>query len=129
MTISYDVDDSGIAAPRVRYRMSENSRRQLRFLADRMEEAHEAAGAVRTVRLPLATDQPGHLLGTARMGTDPLTSVVDPWGRAHDVLNLYIADGSVFVTGGAVNPTSTITALAHRIATHLVDTARKQTAA
>jgi len=123
------VDDSGIAAPRVRYRLSENSRRQLRFLADRMEEAHVAAGAVRAVRLPLATDQPGHLLGTARMGTDPRTSVVDPWGCAHDVPNLYIADGSVFVTGGAVNPTSTITALAHRIATHLVDTARKQTAA
>ena len=123
------VDDSGIAAPRVRYRLSANSRRQLRFLADRMEEVHAAAGALRTVTLPLAADQPGHLLGTARMGTDPRTSVVNEWGRAHDVPGLYIADGSVFVTGGAVNPTSTITALAHRLATHLLDRAARVEAA
>ena len=49
-----------------------------------------------------------HLLGTARMGTDPATSVVDPWGKAHDVDNLYVVDGSVFVTAGGVNPTNTI---------------------
>jgi choline dehydrogenase-like flavoprotein len=123
------VDDSGIAAPHVRYRLSANSRRQLHFLADRMEEVHAAAGALRTVTLPLAADQPGHLLGTARMGTDPRTSVVNEWGRAHDVPGLYIADGSVFVTGGAVNPTSTITALAHRLATHLLDRAARAEAA
>jgi choline dehydrogenase-like flavoprotein len=123
------VDNSGIAAPRVRYRLSENSRRQLSFLADRMEEVHVAAGALRIVTLPLATDQPGHLLGTARMGTDPRTSVVDEWGRAHDVPGLYVADGSIFVTGGAVNPTSTITALAHRLATHLAALASRGEAA
>ncbi len=42
----------------------------------------------------------GHLLGTARMGSDPAASVVDPFGRAHDVPNLFIVDGSVMVTGG-----------------------------
>ena len=94
-----------------------------------MEEVHAAAGALRTVPLPLAADQPGHLLGTARMGTDPGTSVVNEWGRAHDVPGLYIADGSVFVTGGAVNPTSTITALAHRLATHLAGLAARGEAA
>ncbi|HCB02690.1 MAG TPA: GMC family oxidoreductase [Nocardioides sp.] len=122
------VDSDGIPAPRIRYRMSDNSRKQLAFLVDRMDEAHRAAGAVRTVRLPLATDQPGHLLGTARMGADPASSVVNPDGRAHDVPNLYIADGSVFVTGGAVNPTATIVALAHRVAQHLLTTARDQEA-
>jgi choline dehydrogenase-like flavoprotein len=63
-----------------------------------------------------------HLLGTARMGDDPKTSVVDRWNRAHDLPNLYIADGSCFVTSGGVNPTSTISALALRAADHMVET-------
>ena len=57
-----------------------------------------------------------HLLGTARMGTDPERSVVNEWGRSHDVKNLFIVDGSVFVTSGGVNPTSTIQAIALYIA-------------
>jgi choline dehydrogenase-like flavoprotein len=57
-----------------------------------------------------------HLLGTARMGTDPERSVVNEWGRSHDVKNLFIVDGSIFVTSGGVNPTSTIQALALYIA-------------
>jgi len=57
-----------------------------------------------------------HLMGTARMGTDPERSVVNEWGRSHDVKNLFIVDGSVFVTGGGVNPTSSIQAIALYIA-------------
>jgi choline dehydrogenase-like flavoprotein len=119
-------DAAGISGAKIHYRISDNSRRQLAFLLDRMDEAHHAAGARRTVRLPLATDQPGHLLGTARMGTDPAASVVNQDCRTHDVPNLYIADGSVFVTGGAVNPTATIVALAHRVARHLLLDVRGQ---
>ena len=51
-------------------------------------------------------------MGTCRMGHDPETSVVNGWDRSHDVKNLFIVDGSIFVTSGAVNPTSTIQALA-----------------
>jgi choline dehydrogenase-like flavoprotein len=50
------------------------------------------------------------------MGKDPEQSVVNEWGRCHDVRNLFIVDGSVFVTAGAVNPTSTIQAVALYIA-------------
>ena len=57
-----------------------------------------------------------HLIGTARMGTDPDRSVVNEWGRCHDVKNLFIVDGSIWVTSGGVNPTSTIQALALYIA-------------
>ena len=46
------------------------------------------------------------------MGFDPDNSVVNEWGQSHDVKNLFIIDGSVFVTSGAVNPTTTIQALA-----------------
>ena len=55
-------------------------------------------------------------MGTARMGTDPAMSVVNEWGRCHDVKNLFIVDGSIWVTSGGVNPTSTIQALALYIA-------------
>ena len=57
-----------------------------------------------------------HMMGTARMGTDPGNSVVNEWGRSHDVKNLFIVDGSIFVTSAGVNPTSTIQALALYVA-------------
>ncbi len=85
---------------------------------------HAAAGARHISRMPLWREAPGHILGTARMGNDPDSSVVDPFGRSHDVANLFIVDGSVMVTSGAVNPTATISALALRAAEHLADTAK-----
>ena len=57
-----------------------------------------------------------HLMGTTRMGRNPKTSVVNEWGRAHDVKNLFVIDGSLFVTSAGVNPTPTIQALALYIA-------------
>jgi choline dehydrogenase-like flavoprotein len=60
-----------------------------------------------------------HKMGTTRMGTDPDTSVVDPTLRTHDLDNLFIASSSTFVTGGAMNPTLTIAALALKVADHI----------
>ena len=57
-----------------------------------------------------------HEAGTARMGNDPETSVVNRFGQSHDVKNLFVIDGSLFVTSGGVNPTATIQALALYIA-------------
>jgi choline dehydrogenase-like flavoprotein len=62
-----------------------------------------------------------HVMGTARMGDDPATSVVDKWQRVHEVDNLYVADGSVFVSAGGFNPTNTIMALALRVARNIAD--------
>jgi choline dehydrogenase-like flavoprotein len=61
-----------------------------------------------------------HMLGTCRMGHDPSTSVTDRDHQVWDVPNLYVCDGSSFVTGGSVNPTSTIGALALRCADRIV---------
>jgi choline dehydrogenase-like flavoprotein len=119
-------DGSGIPAPRVEYRISENTRRSLKFTVARMEELHQASGARETFATELWIDQPGHLMGTARMGTDPARSVVDSFGRAHDVPNLFIADGSIFVTSGSANPTCTISALALRVGRGIADNARHQ---
>ena len=113
-------------APKIRYRISDNTRKILRFAVQRMEEIHAASGAAETFPVELWVDQPGHLLGTARMGNDPAKSVVDSYGRAHDVPNLFLADGSIFVTGGSANPTCTISALALRVAEHIAATADGQ---
>jgi choline dehydrogenase-like flavoprotein len=91
-----------------------------------MTEAHEASGASETFPVRLWVDQPGHLLGTARMGENPTRSVVNSFGRTHDVPNLFIADGSLFVTSGSANPTSTIAALALRVAQGIADNANHQ---
>ena len=118
-------DSDGIAAPRIHYRIDDDARANLAWQIERAKEAHEAAGAVETV----VTDwsQWGwHLLGTCRMGDDPATSVVDRFGQAHDVPNLYIVDGSVFVTSGPQPPTATIAANAHRCVEHLIETASLQ---
>jgi len=110
------VDADGIPAPRIHYRLSENSRKMLEHAAARGSEALEAAGAKEcSVEAPLSLAG-WHLMGTARMGTDPERSVVNPWGRCHDVKNLFIVDGSIFVTAGGVNPTNTIQALALYVA-------------
>ena len=112
-------DGSGIPAPRVRYAMGENTRRILAHGVDRASEVMEAAGAREIIADTDRIVGGWHLLGTARMGHDPQTSVVDRWGGCHDVKNLFIIDGSVFVTGGPVNPTATIQAVALRTAEHL----------
>jgi choline dehydrogenase-like flavoprotein len=109
-------DADGIPAPKITYRLSDNSRRMLAHGVERAKEALTAAGAVETIAMPLLRDAGWHLMGTARMGRDPKKSVVNEWGQAHDVKNLFIVDGSIFVTAGGVNPTSTIQALALYIA-------------
>ncbi len=109
-------DSNGIPAPRIDYAISDNTRRMMEHGIARAEEILTAAGAKRLYCSRTALNSPGHLLGTARMGTDPERSVVNEWGRCHDVKNLFIVDGSVFVTGGGVNPTSTIQAVALYIA-------------
>ena len=120
VTLDPELKDShGIPAPKINYRLSENTRKLLDHATARATEALTAAGAVDIMVEPLFREAGWHLLGTARMGKDPKTSVVNEWGRAHDVKNLFIIDGSIFVTAGAVNPTSTIQALALYVADNI----------
>ena len=130
VSLSASLEDADrIAAPKITYRMSDNSRRLMAFHAKRAGEALEAAGAYRVDIDELTTIGNAHFMGTARMGSSPRDSVVDEWGRCHDVPNLYVIDSSVFVTGGGVNPSSTIAALAKRSVSHLVAERRNQVAA
>jgi choline dehydrogenase-like flavoprotein len=113
------VDAHGIPAPLVRYRLSENSERMLAHGIARGTEALLAAGATEVIAANPLRPSGWHLMGTCRMGDDPAASVVDPWGRAHDVENLFIVDGSIFVTSAVGNPTTTIQALALRTAAYI----------
>ncbi len=118
-------DQNGIPAPKVHFTVDEDVKRNLAFQLARAREAHEAAGAIETHEIDWS--QWGwHLLGTARMGDDPRTSVVDRWGQAHDVPNLYVMDGSVFATSGPMAPTATIAANALRCTVRLIERAKLQ---
>ncbi|MGW4031522.1 GMC family oxidoreductase [Streptomyces sp. NPDC004838] len=114
-------DSSGLPAPRVRYRMDDQDRRLTEFAVARSEEVLRAAGAHEVQHSGVFDQPPGyHLMGTARMGTDPAASVTNRWHQTWDVPNLFVCDGSSFVTSAGVNPTPTIGALACRLADFLL---------
>ena len=102
------------------YTLSENSRRMLDHGIARAAEALKAAGAGDVSANPRRRAGGWHLMGTARMGRDPATSVIGAEDRCHDVPNLYIVDGSTMVTCAGVNPTSTIQAVALYIADGMI---------
>ena len=112
-------DSDGIPAPKVNYTLSENSRKMLAHGIETSTQVLKAAGAIEVNADPLIQEAGWHLMGTAKMGTDPESSVVDQYCRSHDVKNLFVVDGSVFVTSGGVNPTSTIQAIALYVADYV----------
>jgi choline dehydrogenase-like flavoprotein len=120
-------DDWGLPAMRTTYKEHEHDMRLYKYFQDRGRDLLNAAGALK-IHENQIPDEPGftvHLLGTCRMGNDPKSSVVDKYHRAHDVPNLFVVDGSSFVTSGRGQPTLTIQALAFRAADHIAEFARK----
>jgi choline dehydrogenase-like flavoprotein len=121
VTLSADaVDEYGTPAPKITYQTSENSRRLLDFNLARARESLEASGASQVVVAPQIRETGWHLLGTTKMGDDPATSVVDGYGRCHDVPNLFVLDGSTWPTSSGMNPTATIAAMALRNVEHMI---------
>ena len=114
-----ETDSNGIPAARTHYTLSDNTSRMLDHGVARATEVMEAAGAKQVLSAKIRRNAGWHLLGTARMGNDPHNSVVDRWGRTHDVSNLFIIDGSIFTTSACINPTPTIQALALRTADYM----------
>ena len=113
-------DRWGRPSLRITYRDHDDDMAIAKFLQDRSMELLDAAGAELFWRKPIEYQSRGaHLLGTCRMGDDSQTSVVDKYHRTHDVPNLFLCDGSSFVTSGRGQPTMTIMALAFRAAEHI----------
>lgn len=113
VTLTDETDRLGLPVPRVTFSLGPNEKAMIAHALDFMEASLRATGAREIWR---ETDDTCHLNGTARMGNDPATSVVNADCRSWDIPNLWICDGSIFPTVGGANPSLTIQALACRTA-------------
>jgi choline dehydrogenase-like flavoprotein len=109
-------DQYGLPIPVVSFSWDENDQRLFHAGIQKRREILEAAGA----QVTFVADDTAHLLGACRMGTTPTNSVIDHACRSWDVPNLYICDGSMFITSSAANPSLSIQALAARTADLLI---------
>jgi choline dehydrogenase-like flavoprotein len=118
------VDKFGIPVPRITMTWGENEKAMIPDMAVTATQMLEAAGARNIEPFTVLDRIPGygiHEMGTARMGRDPKTSVLNEFLQAHDIQNLYVLDASSFVSSGCQNPTLTIMALAVRGCDHLME--------
>jgi choline dehydrogenase-like flavoprotein len=116
-------DAWGIPALRINMAYGENEAELTKDLIACAQEMFEAA-KIEMVSMNRDPFPPGHSIhevGTARMGADPKTSVLNQWCQAHEIKNLFVVDGSCFVSDGCQNPTLTILALAMRSSEYLVE--------
>jgi choline dehydrogenase-like flavoprotein len=117
------VDAWGIPVLKIHIQYSDNEREMARDAAQTSEEILRAAGAevVSTGGRMTAPGRIIHELGTARMGKDSRTSVLNKFNQSWDVKNLFVIDGACFVTSANQNPTLTILALTMRACEYMAD--------
>jgi choline dehydrogenase-like flavoprotein len=123
VTLDPEVRDRwGIPSLRIHMKWGENERALLKDMAVTAAEMLEAAGA-RDIELTQEDNPPGltiHEMGTARMGRDPKTSVLNAFNQAHDVPNLFVTDGSAMTSSSCVNPSITYMMLTARACDYAV---------
>ena len=127
------VDRWGIPVPRFHFSFSDYEWKQARHMERTFRDLIEAAGGKvlgigNAARESEGIAVPGsiiHEVGTARMGSSPRSSVLNEYCQAHEVRNLFVADGSTFVSNPDKNPTLTINALSWRTAEYLAEELRK----
>ena len=114
-------DKWGIPVTRFNYTFGDNEKKMCEDMADAAQEMFELAGfeVINVNRRVLTEGWSIHELGTARMGTDKKTSVLNQFQQSHDVKNLFVVDGSSHVSASCQNPTWTIMALAWRSCDYL----------
>jgi choline dehydrogenase-like flavoprotein len=111
-----ETDQYGLRVAKITFSLHENDKKLIAWGKNKTMGVMFAAGAEEVVEEP----RYAHLIGGARMGNDPRSSVVDSFGRSHDIPNLFLCDGSIFPTQGSANPGLTIQALAARTADYLI---------
>jgi choline dehydrogenase-like flavoprotein len=116
-------DKFGLPVPNVHFDDHPNDVAMRNHAYQQGSAVYDAVGAVRTFPTPPYPST--HNLGTNRMSEKPRDGVVNKWGQAHDVPNLFVSDGSQFTTGAAENPTLTIVSLAIRQADHIAERMKK----
>jgi choline dehydrogenase-like flavoprotein len=117
-------DVFGLPVARITWSAGQYEQTAQQFYIPLVKKMMARAGAAVTLAVPATVNSSGlptgqHVMGGMMMGADPATSVTDSYGRVHGVDNVYVADGSVFVTSGAHNPTNTLMAVALRNMRHL----------
>ena len=117
-------DVFGLPVARVTWSAGPHEQVAQQFWIPKLKQMMKQAGAGVALAVPATLNSGGvptgnHIMGGMMMGTGPATSVTDGYGRVHGLDNVYVADGSVFVTSGAHNPTNTIMAVALRNMRHL----------
>ncbi|MEC2128701.1 GMC family oxidoreductase [Brevibacillus centrosporus] len=122
VTLSGEKDEYGMPIPKVTFSYQENDRLLYQHAIGQMKQIVEAMGGTPEH----VVSDTAHLMGGCRMGNDPASSVVNEFGQAHDISNLFIAGASTFVTSGASNPTNTVMALAARTADKLIEAMKRQ---
>jgi choline dehydrogenase-like flavoprotein len=119
-------DEYGMPVPRVTFDWRSNEKAMLPAMKRNLREIIDAAGAEEILYMKIG--KPGqsvHNMGTCRMGNDPKFSVLNSFCQSHDVPNLFVIDGSCFVTGGTANPSLTIHAIAARASEYIVEQGKK----
>src|SRR5437868_9941531 len=128
------VDEWGIPVLRFHFKWSDYELLQAKDMQETFKAIVETMGGEYKTRTSIHGDlpfgiEPGgriiHEVGTARMGADPKTSVLNGFCQAHDVKNLFVTDCAPLVTNPDKNPTLTIMALGWRASEYLLDEARK----
>ena len=121
VTLADEKDRNGLPVAHVTFNLHDNDNKLIAAAKKKTMEVMHAAGATEVVHEP----RYAKLIDRCRMGSDARSSVVDKFGRTHDVDNLFICDGSIFPTQGSANPGLTIQALAARTADYLIDQGEK----
>ena len=112
-------DSHGVPNARVTHTLDPESARLAGYAAEKGLRIMRAAGAAEVWNTPGPRNL-GHVAGGTVMGDDPMTSVVDSYGRLHDSPNVLVAGGGQFPSVGAVSPTFTVLALAERAAERMI---------
>ena len=128
VTIDKNVVDAwGIPSLHIEMEWGDNERAIVKDMGESSAEMLHMAGA-KDITVRLESDSPPgfsvHEVGTARMGNDPKTSVLNKFNQAHDVKNLFVTDGACYVSNGCQNPTLTMMALTVRACDYLVEELR-----
>jgi choline dehydrogenase-like flavoprotein len=121
------VDKWGVPVLKIHHPFDDNDRNMFKFIRQTFEEILTAAKAV-DITLPEIPEKPGasiHEMGTAHMGSDPRTSVLNQFNQSWDVKNLFVTDGAAFTSGSHKNPTNHIMALAWRASEYMLEEMRK----
>ena len=124
ITLNHDIKDQyGLPVANVHSDEHPNDTAMRDHAYRQADALYRAVGAKRVIKSPPAGST--HNMGTTRMSAKPEDGVVNKYGQAHDIKNLFVSDGSQFTSAGTENPTLTIVALAIRQADYIADEMRK----